>query len=339
MRILFDGRVLEGGSSGVRDIAEGLVRGLRSLETQGRISLLIASDAPGSRIADVVISKSSYLHFGLPRTAIRIKADRIMVPRQTVPLISPVPVVPFFHDIGFIRVPDLYPSSGRITLTTRIAATARYKLAVSEYTADELRAARLGARVCPMPISAVHDLTWRPDENNRYILCVAAQEPHKNLAALVKAWGLLDPGDYRLVLCGRRGSDTKRIEANIVASKNSDSISWFSGLDDGAYRNLLERCSGYVQPSLYEGLCIPALDLAAAGVPLVVGDASNLGRVFDGAPNCQLVNPSSEEDLARGLTALMSDSSFRAASSIFNSARVNLTDWEAVARAALGCMA
>jgi glycosyltransferase involved in cell wall biosynthesis len=317
----------------VRDIAEGLLKGFRVLERHKRVELVVASDRPESKIADVYVPRRAYILLGLPLAALGARADRILIPRQTVPPVSAVRPIPLFHDIGFIRRADLYPQGKKITRTTRIAARAKRALAVSEYTAQEMEEEGLNRALTALPIQAVHDVNWEPDGSDKYVLCVAAQEPHKNLVRLIHAWKRSQVRDARLIICGRGGLDTPRI---LEAVRQTGSlVTLRSGLGDSEYTDLLQRCWGYVQPSFYEGLCIPVMDLAAAGLPLVLSSASNLGAVFRSAPSGQLFDPNSVTDMAASLHRLVEDKTFREASSEFNRSSVSMTDWEAVAAVAL----
>lgn len=335
MRLLIDGRVLEGSSSGVRDIAAGLVEGLRTLQRQGRVDVTVAT-VDGSHVeSDIRLPARLFMHAWLPLHAVRGRFDRIVVPRQTVPFISPVRRVPVFHDVGFIDEPALYPDARKIRATTRFASGTRDALAVSKYTADRMARLRLNNRVVPLPIGAVHEIRWRPETDDPYLLCIAAQEPHKNLPKLLEAWGRLDDVSARLVICGRPGRDSAAIDQAMSRLRRRDSVEIASGLSDSAYEHLLAGAVGYVQPSLYEGLCIPAMDMAAAGVPMVVGDVSNLGARFVGAPVGQAVDATNVDVLAAALDALLHDERFRQASGTYNRANIRNTDWVEVGEALL----
>lgn len=137
MKILFDGRLVTSKPSGVRDITLGLITGFKALESAGRLQLIVAGDKEDEAF-DLVLPSLGYMHLGLPVTALRIGASRIVVPRQTVPLISPVPAVPVFMDIGFLRIPEMYSRHWVRDLTTKVAARSKNALAISEYTSREL---------------------------------------------------------------------------------------------------------------------------------------------------------------------------------------------------------
>lgn len=338
MRILYDGRLLAAAASGVRDIAVGLLAGLSILENRGATEVLIAQTSQRTTAAEVVLPARAFMHVGLPVAAVKYGVDRILIPRQTIPIISRVPAVPFFYDIGFIRQPDLYPNEYQIEATTRMAARAKYGLAVSRFTAREMRESGLGCSIHALPISAIHSVTFSPNTAEPFLLCVAAQQPHKNLVRLIEAWELADTQGTRLVICGRKGKDSERIMNVFDRSPKKKSITLVSGLDNDEYLDLLQSSWGYVQPSLYEGLCIPALDLAAAGTPMIVSAFGNLGAVFSEAPTPQVFDPLSVRSIAESLEALISDNNFRQSSAAFNRSNVRITDWEQVAVDALAAM-
>ncbi|QHT56879.1 glycosyltransferase family 4 protein [Cellulomonas sp. H30R-01] len=335
LRVLVDGRLLAPGHSGVRDVAVGLVDALRATAGPGQ-ELLVAGRGPAY---DVDVAGPGFMHLQLPRAALATRSDVVLVPRQARPLLSPVPVVPVFHDVGFLRARAMYRSSWPVRAADRSARWSRRGLAVSEFTVDEVVAARSRVALRALPLGALHPVRWQPHEDDPYVLCVAVQEPHKNLERLVRAWGEARPAGVRLVLCGRAGEATEGIRRALAGLGPEVAVECVAGLADDEYARLLEGCTAYVQPSFYEGLCIPALDLAAAGAPTVVGRAGNLGRVFAGAPEHATVDPSSIGDLAGALRAVVGDAGVRRALSDWNRAHVTLTDWDEVGRAAWSVLA
>ncbi|MHC6229962.1 glycosyltransferase [Arthrobacter sp. MMS24-T111] len=334
MKIVFDGRLLTSKPSGVRDITLGLVAGFRQLAEDGKLDFVVAGDRAHDEI-DVILPSRGFMHFSLPLAAARHRADRIIVPRQTVPFISAVRSIPVFMDIGFLRVPQFYSKHLVRDLTTKYAARCREIVAISEYTANELAEEGLSTSVVPLPIQAIHPIEWRPAPEDRYVLCVAAQEHHKNLARLVEAWNEVDACGWRLVICGRPGAASLEIRDAIKRLGLEDSVQVVSGLDDVAYQSLLAGCSGYVQPSFDEGLCIPALDLAAAGAPTVVSALGNLGLVYGSSGVPSTFDPYSTASIAQSIKRVLEDQEFRHQISTWNLANVALTDWAAVARTVL----
>lgn len=337
MRILMDGRILSAKPSGVRDIAAGMAEGFRLLAEAGELELIIAGKIPraSAHPSDTLLQSKPFMHLALPVAATRLGADRIFVPRQTRPLVSLVPTVPLMHDIGFLRAPDLYPQRSAIAVTTRLAARSKRLLSISRFTSDELASHNLFENATALPIGAIHSVHWSPAPESRYLLCVAAQEPHKNLVRLVEAWSTAETEGFALVICGRSGDESQALHHAICASSKRESIHVLTDLSDLAYLTLLAECWGYIQPSLYEGLCIPALDVAAGGAPSVLSALGNLGVAFKDAPVKQVFDPLSAQDIARSIEAVLSDEDFRLASSGWNLQNILPTDWRDVARVAL----
>ncbi|MDV8146991.1 glycosyltransferase [Arthrobacter sp. B10-11] len=198
--------------------------------------------------------------------------------------------------------------------------------------------AGISNRVEALPIQAIHTLNWSPRDEARYLLCIAVQEPHKNLVRLVEAWSRADTQDFMLVICGRPGEETKSLLDAVSSSMKADSIKVTSGLSDDEYLDLLNGCWGYIQPSLYEGLCIPALDVAAAGVPSAVSTSGNLGNIYLNTPKHQVFDALSVPEMACSIESLLHDADFRRQASQWNLTNVKVTDWREVASVALAGM-
>ncbi|WP_170223993.1 glycosyltransferase [Cellulomonas cellasea] len=333
--MLVDGRVLETGSSGVRDVARGLVDALRDRAAGAGDDVVVAGTTSAS---DLRLDPRAFMEVGLPRAAVRGRFDSILVPRQTRPPLSVVPCVPLVHDVGFVRLPEAYPTGRRIRLTNRVALLSRRALAVSDFTADEVRALGRRRPVDVLPLGAMHDIAWTPAQEDPYLLCTAVHEPHKNLVRLVAAWAATRRHGMRLVLCGRPGRASEELRTAVRAHGVESDVTVVSGLSDADYTRLLAECWAYVQPSLYEGLCIPALDMAAAGVPTAVSSTGNLGAVFGACDVPQTFDPRSTGELVRVLDRLLHDDGHRARVSAWNAAHVSRTDWSAAADVAWGVL-
>lgn len=330
----FDGRVFHGGVSGVRDIAEGIVRGLRMLENEGALQLTIFKAGRGEDPSTIGPSRF-FMHGALPWVATRRNYDRIIIPRQTVPIVSKVPVAPIFHDIGFIRRPDLYARQPSVECASRRAAASSHAVAVSSFTSRELTEARLRTSTPVLSLAAIHDMGWSPSRARPYILYVAAHQPNKNIVRAITAFDIANVSDIDFVICGRGGAETDRVQLARARAVKRDRIRLVSGLSRAEYEGLFRGAHLYFQPSLYEGLGIPALDAAAAGQPVIAGRSTNLADVFRGSPTGQLFDPTSVEQMAHSLEIGVYDDAFRQASSSFNRQAVQLTDWRRVAEETL----
>lgn len=334
-RLLVDGRVLETASSGVRDVAHGLVSALREQATRDGDTVVVAGTTPAS---DLRLRPSGFMELGLPIAALRGRFDAVFVPRQTRPPVSAIRSVPLVHDVGFERCPEVYRPSRRVRLANAVSLKSRHVLCVSSFTASEIRRLDYRGAVTVLPLGAMHRIDWNPVECDRYLLCVAVHETHKNLVRLVEAWGRADTHGFKLVICGRRGGASNELEALIEERALTGRVRLVSGLPYAEYSALLEGAWAYIQPSLYEGLCIPALDMAAAGVPSVVSASANLGAVFSHSQVVQTFDPYSPIAIALALEMVIHDPDYRARASRWNRENVALTNWEEVGKAAWGAL-
>lgn len=332
--VAVDARLLNRPMSGVGQIATGLIEGLASVADRGDIELKVMVNRgvnfTGSHKGRELRKPAMHLWFPAALALDSVSAG--LVPRQTRPLLSFKPVVPLFHDIGFLRVPELYTKDRLRDATTRWAGMSNLSLAVSSYTKSEMAAAGIGRMVVALPIGALRNFTWHPRGDDKFVLCIAAQEPHKNLPRLIDAWARSGISDLSLVLCGRKGRDSARVDRAVATARAAGSrIVLLEAVSDERLTELMAGCWAYVQPSLYEGLCIPAMDMAAAGVPLVVGDESNLGAVFGPAGTGGVTNARSVDELSRALLAIVRDHAYRESVSSSSSRAVGITNWVHVA--------
>ena len=335
MKILYDGRLLTSKPSGVRDIAVGIARGMKALEDQGELEFIVATETPVDGFQNIVIRRRGFMHVGLPCVAKRNRCDLILIPRQTRPLVSVVPTRSVIHDIGFLVRPDLYVNNAAIKTTTKMVLRDRELLTISEFTKREIENRGYRGRAINLPIGANLRLSWRPQLDQKYLLCVAAQHRHKNLATLVDAWTNAETDGSSLVICANPGNDSGALLNRVHESGKSDTIRVVDGLSSGDYVSLLEGCWAYVQPSLYEGLCIPLLDALAAGVPTIGSDVGNVGVVLGHSPHGQTFNPLDVADMIARMKQVMSDPVYRASTGAWGRANVHATYWTDVARAAV----
>ncbi|WP_082099714.1 glycosyltransferase [Demequina maris] len=337
--IAFDARAIEGNYSGVRDIAVGLLEGLRIYCSEVRnIQVVAVGSSQESAVADEVLASRGFMEFGLPRLAQSMRASAIFVPRQTAPMLRTVPTYAVFHDVGFLDIPGSYTRDRRMRATTRWAGASARALTVSEFTRERLAARGITRSARALPIGAIHDYRRTAStstDGRRYLLYVAAFQPHKNVERLVSAWEQAETEGYDLVVCGRGGARESAVHAAVRSSRKAESIHLVSGLSSEDYGALFSNAHAYIQPSFYEGLGIPALDAAAMGTPIAVAGAAHLGRVFADGPPGMIFDPSRVTDIARAIEQLLHDPSSRGLFSDHAKATVRLTDWVQVAREAL----
>lgn len=144
-----------------------------------------------------------------------------------------------------------------------------------------------------------------------YILYVGTIEPRKNLVRLIHAFEMLKRNEklpYRLVLAGGKGWQNEEIYRAAKESPFAEDII-FTGYISNSERNCLyQNAELFVFPSLYEGFGMPPLEAMHWGCPVVTSDAASMPEICGDAT--ALVNPLDEEDIVKGIMAVLSDKEY-----------------------------
>jgi glycosyltransferase involved in cell wall biosynthesis len=145
---------------------------------------------------------------------------------------------------------------------------------------------------------------WRSEKGfeRAFILFVGEFGPRKNLPRLIRAYLASDLGfRYELVCVGHGADDMREALNSLVSGGRLPASIRFPGyIPDPDLPYLYAAASAFVLPSLYEGFGLPVLEAMACGTPVVT---SSLGATAEiGATHAILVDPSSEESIAAGIT-------------------------------------
>lgn len=112
----------------------------------------------------------------------------------------------------------------------------------------------------------------------RFALYLGNIEPRKNLDALVEAFNhsAISALGVPLIIAGQPAWDFKKTMESIQASANVRHIGFVSDSDRTA---LMQRCSLFLFPSLYEGFGFPVLEALAAGAVVASSRKGSLEEV------------------------------------------------------------
>jgi alpha-1,3-rhamnosyl/mannosyltransferase len=132
------------------------------------------------------------------------------------------------------------------------------------------------SRFCPQGEGEVERVRRKYGLPERFVFCLGSGRPHKNLAALVSAWGEIRPAGWQLIFGGAR-------EANWLEGprlpEGIDPPRWIGFVPESDLPSLYSAASLFVFPSLYEGFGLPVLEAMACGAPVVCGRVSSLPEV------------------------------------------------------------
>ncbi len=257
----------------------------------------------------------------------------LFIPSQGLPLISPRDMqkqqatVTTIHDLGFLRRPDVYPSSlcRRLrSVTRRAALRASHILTPSIFTKQEVMDVYHVAseKITVTPLAPNHALyTPRSEEEKKtivqtyrlsphYFLFIGRLEAKKNILTLLRAFeqykerrGQGDP--FELVLAGFPGYKYQEIDAFYKASPFKSSIRFLGYVPEEEIPILISQATASITPSWYEGFGIPNLEAAACGAPIIVSDIPAHREVMGEAG--LFVPPADIEAWAKALTKIVDD--------------------------------
>ena len=153
---------------------------------------------------------------------------------------------------------------------------------------------------------------WRAERGRPYVVCVANERPHKNVATLINAWNgtaARDEHDLVLVGCGKlrigRGEAAKRLRHDPPRG-----LQWVDQCHDHDLAELLRGAVAAVVPSLDEGFGLPAIEAMACGTPLICSSGGSLPEVV-GLENALFVDPRSHRSIAAAIDRIIGDASLR----------------------------
>jgi glycosyltransferase involved in cell wall biosynthesis len=327
-----------------------------------------ASDLPDVPIVEVatrrsVVDSATADSYRSPVDMARISArlsrqfDAVLFPTNYsfVPVLPGPFVVVVIHDALPEAMPHLVLQSPRArllwSLKNRLArARADLLATVSEASAAEIRrrlpVAGRDILVLTEGAASIFSSAVQPGDREaiegflsggrRFVLYVGGLSPHKRVADLVRAFGLVAPGDedLRLVLAGPgerdHFADDERGVAEAIAALGSfgKRIVRTGFVSDAALAALYREAECAVLPSTMEGFGLPAVEAMASGTPLIAARNEALEELCGSA--AEYVDAIAE--LPRVLQRLLADPQRRGELRTAGLHRSRLFGWDEAAR-------
>ena len=148
-----------------------------------------------------------------------------------------------------------------------------------------------------------------------YLLSVAAPQPRKNLAHLIRCFFRLlneQPGlDATLVLAGSKDRGWLHHEIFVTAdnSKHRNRVVFTGFVADKDLAALYSGAVAFIYSSLYEGFGLPPLEAMACGTPIISSNQTALPEVVGDAGI--LVAPTDEDALCEAMLTLLQNRELR----------------------------
>ena len=250
---------------------------------------------------------------------------------------------PWLDRRGIERLSALYyPQAVRRALrhATRLivptAATADRVLAWQPDAGRRLRVIPLAPDTCFQPAADIEAARRRARTligcDAPYVLVVGQNNVNKRHAAAMLAFAAAAPPPWRLVLLQRLGRPT-RLKRLAVRLSLADRAVWLRNVPRAEVAALMQAAAVLMQPSLYEGFGLPAVEAMASGCPVIASDIPSLREVTGGAT--LLVAPDDLSALAQSLRELLTSPERRLALAAQGLTRARAFSWERTARETL----
>lgn len=258
---------------------------------------IIIADIPHYSLAEQI---------SFPSLLKKSKIDLLFSPHFNVPFFCPVPFVVTVHDVILHRYPNNAPLFKQIAyriLLSRAVRKAERVIAVSQFTADELRslyATRLA------PVTVIHEgvtENFQPASDadcarvrstyalpSSFFLYVGNAKQHKHVELLLKAFAAVPETSPELILC-TGGKEAESLVLPPRARRIAD-------VADADLPALYTLATAFVTASLYEGFCLPVAEAEACGCPVI---ATNRAAIPEIASESAILLEPTVEDYTEAL--------------------------------------
>ncbi|WP_296631999.1 glycosyltransferase family 1 protein [Rhodoluna sp.] len=133
--------------------------------------------------------------------------------------------------------------------------------------------------------------------------------PYKNVETLIAATGQLQSFELQLL---SKIDDARRAELQSLADSFGAKVTFFNGVSDEQYDQLLNQAVALVSASKDEGFGIPLVEAMARGIPVVVSNIDIFKEI--GGDAAIFCSPEGPDDFAEGIRSLQGNDAWLAKS-------------------------
>jgi glycosyltransferase involved in cell wall biosynthesis len=338
MRIGIDAHALGSRSSGNETYIEQLIQHLAMVATNGMRYLVYYTHPDGAKrvpssekLQWKQISPATpfwRIPIGFPLAFRREKLD-IFHAQHFIPPFCQCKTVTYIPDIAYEHFPESFSRFETLWLkglVRRSAKRADHIVTLSEYSKEDIAktynidpgkitVTYLGAgdqyfprdkEKCREQIAAKYGVTAP------FLLYVGRLQERKNLPRLLSAFARLrkEGVDEKLVLVGKKDWMFGNIHAQVESLGLADSVIFPGYVPSSDLPAFFNAAEAFVFPSIFEGFGLPVIEAMACGLPVLTSFGSSLEEIA--ADAAVLVDPLSEDSIAKGLGKLLGDAQFRA---------------------------
>ncbi len=169
-----------------------------------------------------------------------------------------------------------------------------------------------------------------------YLLFLGGDEPHKNLARVLRAFAAVSPDleGAQLFVAGPWPREAAMaLAARATTMGVRDRVHVLGYVPAADLPSLYANATALIFPSLEEGFGLPVLEAMSAGTPVLTSDRGALAETAGGA--AFTVDPTDEHAIATGMRLLVRDADLRARLSAKGQAHAADFAWDTVAQRTL----
>lgn len=204
---------------------------------------------------------------------------------------------------------------GSLTRRTlnQLTSVLSHKIIADSYAVYKVakRSFRNPEKISVMPIGGVdlklYSSIERITEGNIHIGSVGVLTDQKNFGLLIELAKCLP--DASFVEIAGDGPQFNRLRRIVYDNQLQDKVYLKGQIDD--IPGFLSRLDIYVQPSLWEGLCVSVVEAAASGLPILASNVGGIPETVKDGYNGFLVDPGDLDGFKEKLLRLVSDSELR----------------------------
>jgi glycosyltransferase involved in cell wall biosynthesis len=236
--------------------------------------------------------------------------------------------VTVIHDLQYLHFSENFSRQKRAWLRASHEATLRLAdatVAISDDVRQDILRS-YGGRWAGRVHTVHNPVSWErfgtpeqegpPPVPGPYVLAVAAQYPHKNLEAVIRAFAQMRSAgrhlDTRLVLAGQLGENLSGIawyrplSQVIDELRLSEAVHVTGYLDDHRLGDAYRHATVFAFPSLFEGFALPPVEALGFGLPVLTSRRTALPEVTLGLAT-YLDDPMDVAVMADRLGAMLDD--------------------------------
>jgi len=246
------------------------------------------------------------------------ETDAYFTPFFNVPCCIEIPVYTVIHDIIFPDMPELISRAGlaaRMWFYRRAYIKSKKIFTVSEFSKSRIEY-HLGKE---KPVIVTHSAI-RPQFINyrlghsgiakkKTVVFIGNIKKHKGLDCLLEAFQTAVSGGlpHKLIIIGSRENFRSRDKAVLskINSLGEETVSFTGLITDDRLMELVSSAELLVQPSLYEGFCLPPLEALTLGTSVLISDIPVLKEIYSVFP-VSFFKAGDSSDLKEKMTTLLS---------------------------------